>query len=119
MSDVEDACGPTSVGRVGLRVGAIFVILVRRVVPACPTQVFVLSPRARLAPPLFPGDFCLWDHVPDPFEAGTVPEESHPRLAFRLCQVGARPEGALLLDLPLTLGSYSFDRTDSSEVESS
>ncbi|GAA5862351.1 hypothetical protein JCM3774_002488 [Rhodotorula dairenensis] len=27
MSDVEDVCGPTSVGRVGLRVGAIFVIL--------------------------------------------------------------------------------------------
>ncbi|BGP42674.1 hypothetical protein JCM10449v2_006686 [Rhodotorula kratochvilovae] len=28
MSDIEDACGPESVGKVGLRIGAIFVILV-------------------------------------------------------------------------------------------
>jgi len=29
MSDVEDACGPESVGKVPLRIAAIFVILVR------------------------------------------------------------------------------------------
>jgi hypothetical protein len=99
MSDVEDACGPTSVGRVGLRVGAIFVILVR------PRGRTLLS--VRVDRPSFPGDFCLWDHVPDPFEAGTVPAESDSRLALRLCQVSARrldgafwPNVSLLFDLP-------------------
>lgn len=63
---------------------------------------------ARLPPPFFPGDLCLWDHVPDPFQAGPVLAESDSGLALRLCQVSARFHRALAVEtcpvfvLPLT-----------------
>ncbi|TKA51861.1 hypothetical protein B0A53_05213 [Rhodotorula sp. CCFEE 5036] len=58
MSDVEDACGPTSVGRVGLRVGAIFVILVTSVFG---TMFPILSKRVPFLRRAIPGS--LFDFV--------------------------------------------------------
>lgn len=78
MSDAEDVCGPTSVGRVGLRVGAIFVILVRQ--QSCrrwrlPPLVLLTAASRSVA-----GDLCFRYHVPDSFEAGPFPAARHSRI---------------------------------------
>ncbi|GAA5988743.1 hypothetical protein JCM10908_006152 [Rhodotorula pacifica] len=58
MSDAEDVCGPVSVGRIGLRVGAIFIILVTSVFG---TMLPILSKRVPFLRRAVPGT--LFDFV--------------------------------------------------------